>query len=132
MANAFVYPGGLNLDTNGKSVTIAQALTAPTGYGVGTSLSTISVGKRRRVGLHRPAGGDVFRARRRRAGHGRGRDRRQWTVAGITITSPGSGYANGESVAVIFNAGDNTSGAASRPRRGSTPLPARGTSAAVF
>ena len=34
------------------------------------------------------------------------------TVTGITITSPGSGYGNGESVAVSFNGGSNTSGAA--------------------
>ena len=43
LTNAFVYPGGLNLDTNGQSVTIGQALTAPAGYGVGPSGSTISV-----------------------------------------------------------------------------------------
>ena len=40
-------------------------------------------GKRRRVGLHRPAGRDVLRPRRRRrAGHGPGHDRRQWNGHG--------------------------------------------------
>ena len=115
VTNAFVYPGGLNLNTKGNSVTIAPALAAPTGYGVGTSLSTISVasGGSGYVGapvvmFAPPAGGGVPATG---VATMSGTDGTGY-VTGITITSPGSGYASGENVAVSFNGGSNASNAA--------------------
>ena len=118
LTNAFVYPGGLNLDTNGQSVTIGQALTFPIGYGLGLSGSTISVSSGGSgyiappvVTFAPPAGGGV-------AATGVAQINANGTVTGITITSPGSGYGNDESVAVSFNGNSNTSGAATTPASG--------------
>jgi fibronectin-binding autotransporter adhesin len=112
LSNAFVYPGGLTFDPNGQSVAIGQTLTAPAGYGVGASGSTISVAAGGNgyvaaplVFFAAPASGGV-------AATGVATINGSGAVTGITITSPGSGYASGESVAVNFNAGDNTSTAA--------------------
>ena len=132
LTNAFVYPGGLTLDTNGKSVAIGQALTAPSGYGVGTSGSTVGVASGGSgyiappvVTFAAPAGGGVRAT-------GVATIDANGDVTGITITSPGSGYGNEESVAVTFNGGSNCAGGRRRcRRRSSTSLPTRRTSAAV-
>ena len=118
LTNAYVYPGGLTVDTNGQSVAISQNLTAPAGYGVGTSGSTLSVASGGSgyiappvVTFAAPAAGGVP-ATGVAVINGSG------TVTGITITSPGSGYASGENVAILFNGGDNSSGAAVTPATG--------------
>ena len=110
--NAFVYSGGFKVDTNGQSVTIAQPLTAPAGYGVLASGSTITVASGGSgyiappvVRFSVPAGGGV-------AATGLAAVDANGTVTGITITSPGSGYSQNESVTVTYNSGTNVSGAA--------------------
>jgi hypothetical protein len=107
--NMFIHSGGLTVNTAGQDVTIGQAMTAPAGFGVGASGSTIAVasGGTGYVGapvvlFAAPAGGGV-------AATGVATINSSGTVTGITVTSPGSGYASGESVAVTFNSG-NTSG----------------------
>ena len=121
LTNAFVYPGGLKVDTNGQSIAIGQNLTAPALYGVGASGSTLSVagGGLGYIGspvvtFAAPAGGGVPATG---VATMSGTDGTGF-VTGILITSPGSGYANGESVAIAFNAGDNTSNAAVTPATG--------------
>jgi len=110
--NAFIYSKGLTVDTNGQSVTIAQALTAPAGFGVLASGSTLAVASGGSgyiapplVTFAAPSGGGVRAT-------GLATIDANGTVTGITITSPGSGYTSGESVAVSFNQGSNASGAA--------------------
>ena len=113
LTNAFIYPAGLILDTNGQNVTISQNLTAPASYGVGAAGATIPVasgsGGSGYIGppvvtFTAPAGGVPATGVAVIDANG--------TVTGITITNPGSGYANGESVAVSFNGNSNTSNAA--------------------
>jgi len=106
--NMFVYSGGLTFDSAGQSVTIGQAVTAPTGYGVGTSLGTIAVTSGGTgyvapplVTFAAPASGV--------AATGVAEINSSGTVTQIRITSPGSGYTSGQTVAVTFNGGDNTS-----------------------
>jgi autotransporter-associated beta strand protein len=116
LTNAFVYPGGLTFDTNGQNVTIGQVLTLPAGYGVGATGSTLTVANSGGSGyvappvvsFAAPAGGGV-------AATGVATINASGSVTGITITSPGSGYASGESVAVTFNGNNNKSGAAATP-----------------
>ena len=110
--NAFIYSKGLTVDTNGQSVTIAQALTAPAGFGVLASGSTLAVASGGSgyiapplVTFAAPSGGGVRAT-------GLATIDANGTVTGITITSPGSGYTSGEAVAVSFNQGSNASGAA--------------------
>ena len=117
--NAFIYSKGLTVDTNGQSVTIAQALRAPSLYGVLASGSTITVASNGGSGyiappvvrFAAPAGGGV-------PATGVATIDANGTVTGITITSAGSGYALDESVAVSFNNGGNTQGAAITPASG--------------
>lgn len=97
--NAFVYGGGLTIDTTAQSGTISQALTAPAGYGVGVSGGSIAVSSGGGLGyiaapvvtFSAPSGGGV-QATGVATIDGNG------TVTGITFTSPGSGYASNESV----------------------------------
>ena len=110
--NAFVYSGGLKVDTNAQAVTIAQPLAAPAGYGVLASGSTLTVATGGSgyiappvVLFSAPAGGGV-------PATGLATINANGTVTGVTITSPGSGYSLNQSVTVTFNAGSNTSGAA--------------------
>jgi autotransporter-associated beta strand protein len=117
--NAFIYSKGLTVDTNGQSVTIAQALRAPSLYGVLASGSTITVASNGGSGyiappvvrFAAPAGGGV-------PATGVATIDANGTVTGITITSAGSGYGLNESVAVSFNNGGNTQGAAITPASG--------------
>ena len=111
--NAFVYPGGLTFDTNSQNITIPQTLSAPQGYEVGTTGSTIAVtGGSGGSGYIGPpvvtfssTGSEVQATGVAVLGTG-------GSVAGIIITSPGSGYANGQPVTVTFNGNSNTSNAA--------------------
>ena len=119
--NAFVYGGGLTVDTNGQNVTIGQALTPPTGYGIGVDGSTIPVANGGLgylaapvVTFAAPASGV--------AATGVAVINSNGTVTGITITSPGSGYTSGQSVAVTFNTGSSADDALSRRPR---PQPSR-------
>ena len=130
MTNAFVYPGGLTMDTNGQSVTIAQSLTAPTGYGIGVDGSTISVTGGSGgsgyiappvVTFAAPANGVAATGVAVLSGG---------TVTGITITSPGSGYTSGGTVAVTFNGGSNASARPRPPPAASMFSPTRRTPAA--
>ena len=116
--NAFVYPGGLTVDSNSQNVTVGPALTVPLGYGVATSGSTVAVAGGGGgyiappvIKFAAPAGGGV-------AATGVATINANGTVTGITVTSPGSGYASGESVAVTFNNGNNISSAATSAATG--------------
>ena len=108
--NAFVYGGGLTVDNNSTSITIGQALAPPTGFGIGADGSTIPVASGGSgyiappvVTFAAPASGVAATGVAVLSGG---------VVTGIIITSPGSGYTNGQSVAVTFNGGSNTSNAA--------------------
>ena len=103
--NAFVYGGGLTINNStGTAITIAQVLKAPVGYGIGADGSTITV-----VGggsgyiappvvtFAAPASGVQAT--------GVAIINSSGTVTGIIITSPGSNYTAGQSVAVTFNTG---------------------------
>jgi autotransporter-associated beta strand protein len=103
--NAMVYPAGVTVDTNNQSITIGQALTAPAGFGVGLSGGSIAVASGGSgyiappvVSFAAPASG-VAATGVAVLTNG--------VVTGITITSPGSGYTSGQSVAVTFNGGSN-------------------------
>ena len=107
LTNAFVYPGGITVDTNNQNVTIGQALTAPAGFGIGASGGTIAVASGGSgyiappvVSFAAPAGGVPATGVAVINGAG--------TVTGIVITSPGSGYTSSQSVAVTFNGGNNS------------------------
>ena len=117
MDNAFLYPGGVTIDPNNQNVTIGQTLSAPAGYGVGTSGGTIFVASGGSgylappvVTFAAPAGGVAATGVAQIDGNG--------TVTGILVTSPGSGYTNGQSVAVSFNGGNNAANEAVAPAAG--------------
>jgi fibronectin-binding autotransporter adhesin len=106
LTNAFIYPGGLTFDTNSQNVTIAQQLSAPQGYGVLTTGSTLSIPNGDAgsgyisppvVAFSSTSGVPATGVAVLSGG----------SVAGIIITSPGSGYTSGQSVTVTFN-GNNT------------------------
>ena len=107
LTNAIVYPGGLTFDTNSQNVTIGQQLSAPQGYEVGTTGSTISIASGSGgsgyiappvVTFSSPASGvPATGVAVLNSG----------SVAGIIITSPGSGYTTGQPVTVTFN-GNNS------------------------
>ena len=106
LTNAFVYPGGVTVYTNNSNVTIGQALTGPNGYGIGLSGGSIAVASGGAgyiappvVSFAAPAGGV--------AATGVAVINSSGAVTGIVITSPGSGYTSGQSVAVSFNGGNN-------------------------
>ena len=114
LTNAFIYSGGMTVDTNGQNIGISQNLSAPAGYALAAAGATISVASGGSgyiappvVTFALPTGGGVAATGVAVLSGG--------TVTGITITNPGSGYASGESVAVSFNQGDNSSGAALTP-----------------
>lgn len=111
LTNAFVYPGGLTFDTNAQKVTVGQSLTAPTGYGIGTTGSTIPVASGGGAGYLAPPI-VTFAAPTSGVAATGVATLTNGVVTGITITSPGEGYTNGQAVAVTFNASDNSSSAA--------------------
>jgi fibronectin-binding autotransporter adhesin len=119
LTNAFVYPGGLTVDTNSQSVAIGQALTAPSGYGVGLSGGTIAVPAALGgsgyiappvVLFAAPASGVPATGVAVLNSSG--------AVTGIIITSPGSGYTSGQAVAINFNSGNNSATEAVSPAAG--------------
>ncbi len=107
LTNTFIYPGGLTLDTNGLSITISQAMSAPAGNGVGATGSTIAVASAGSgylappvVTFSPPTSGVAATGVAVVSGG---------SIAGIIITSPGSGYTSGQPVTVAFNGNTNSS-----------------------
>jgi autotransporter-associated beta strand protein len=93
LTSARIYSGGATIDTNGKNITIAQALEAPTGDGL-TSIAITTAGS----GY---VGAPIVKIT---GGGGTGAtavadfDAATGTVTGITITSAGSGYTSNPTV----------------------------------
>ncbi len=113
VSNALVYGGGVTVDTNGTSVTIGQALSAPTGFGIGTSGGTITIASGGGAGYIAPPVVTFAAPASGRAATGVALLQGNGRVTGHFITSPGSGYTTGQSVAVTFNAGNNAANEAS-------------------
>jgi autotransporter-associated beta strand protein len=111
LSGAIVYAGGANIDDGGYAITIGQALTAPTGYGlgsVGTILTPTAAGtgyvNPPNVTFNTPSGGlpaTGYATINATTGQ----------VTGIVITSPGSGYTSGQAVTVTLQGGGGGSGA---------------------
>jgi len=111
LSGATVYAGGANIDDGGNAITIGQALTAPTGYGlgaVGTTLTPTAAGtgyvNPPNVTFNTPSGGlpaTGYATINATTGQ----------VTGIVITSPGSGYTSGQAVTVTLAGGGGGSGA---------------------
>ena len=115
--HAFVYGNGVTIDSNGQNVTIGQALTAPGGFGIGASGSTIAVASGGTgyiappvVTFAAPASGVAATGVAVIDGNGK--------ATGVIITSPGSGYTSGQNVALAFNGGSNTNNAATTTATG--------------
>ena len=108
--HAFVYPGGLTVvNNNSSSITIGQALTAPTGYGVGLSGGSIAVSSGGSGYIAPPV--VTFAAPASGVAATGVANLTNGVVTSITITSPGSGYTSGQSVAVTFNTGGSSANA---------------------
>jgi autotransporter-associated beta strand protein len=90
-----IYSGGATIDTNGKEITIGQALLAPTGDGLASVALT--------TGGSGYFGAPIVTIK---DGGGTGAtavanfDATTRTVTGITITSPGSGYTSAPTVEI--------------------------------
>ncbi len=104
LTSANLYSGGVIVDTNNQSITIGQALLAPTGNGVTTiAVSNGGVGY---VGapvvvISGVGTGATAVANMVDDGTGSG----TFKIASITITSPGTGYSTAPSVAVVGGGG---------------------------
>jgi autotransporter-associated beta strand protein len=109
----FLYPGGLTLNTAGQNVTMSVPLTVPTGYGVGTSLSSIPVTSGGGAGYIAPPMVKFAYPASGIPATGVAQIDNNGTVTNILVTSPGSGYTSGQSVAITYNNnGDNSAGEA--------------------
>ena len=105
---ATIYSGGLTFDTTNANITVNQALEAPAGYGV-ASVSLVSGG----LGyIGTPAvvisGGGGMGASATATVDLEPGSPTEGQVTGVTVTSPGTGYAAGDVVLVSFRGGGYT------------------------
>jgi autotransporter-associated beta strand protein len=113
LTNAYVYPGGANINTNGQNVTIAQSLTAADSFGLYPANGTLSYsGSNAGAGYIGPpvvllSGGAGSGATAVATLDPSG------FVDGITITNPGRGYSSTDTLTATFYGGDSTVAAGS-------------------
>ena len=105
VSTALLYSGGATINTGSNNITIAAALTAPAGNGIGLVGSTILPSNSGSgyvtppfVTFAAPAGGGI-------AATGYSELNADGSLKDIVITSPGSGYGASESVAVTLASG---------------------------
>ena len=101
VTRANVYPGGATIDDGGNVITIGQPLVAADGYGVSSiSLSAGGSGYIAPpiVSLSGGTGSNATAIATLSGG----------VVTGITVTSPGTGYAAADTLSVTFTGGGNS------------------------
>ena len=101
-SGAFVYAGGLTVDTNGLNSTIPSPLQAPTGLGVqGIAVSAEGTGYIGAPGVRITGGtgsGATAMANMVDDGSGNG----TFKIGSLTITNPGTGYLGTDTLTVSF------------------------------
>jgi autotransporter-associated beta strand protein len=113
MTNAYVYPGGLTVNSNGSTLTIAQNLTAADSFGLYAAASggTLAVTNGGSGYIGPPvvllSGGNGSGATAVATLSASG------VVTGITITNPGRGYASTDTLTATFSGGGFTTAAGS-------------------
>ncbi|MBE2285205.1 MAG: autotransporter-associated beta strand repeat-containing protein [Prosthecobacter sp.] len=105
-SGAYIYSGGLTIDTNGFNSTLPAALLAPTGEGV-ASIAVVDQGSGY-IGapLIKITGGSGVGATAIANMVDDGTGNGTFKIASITITNPGTGYLNTDVLTLAF--GDNT------------------------
>ena len=98
--NAYVYAGGATVDSNGFNVTIAQALQAPAGNGVGTIAVTSGGSGYVGAPLVSITGGGGTGATGYAVMNAAGT-----AVVSIVITNPGTGYTSAPTITLIGGGG---------------------------
>jgi len=94
--NLFIYSGGATIDTNGNSVSIANALNAPTGNGLSAiALTGSGAGYIGEPYVQITGGGGSGATARATIDPATG------TVTGIVITNPGTGYTSAPTVSLV-------------------------------
>jgi autotransporter-associated beta strand protein len=106
-SGAYIYSGGLTVDTNGFNSTINGALLAPTGEGVSTIAVTSGGSGYIGAPLIKITGGTGVGATAVANMVDDGLGNGTFSIGSITITNPGTGYVNGDTLTLAF--GDNTS-----------------------
>lgn len=94
LTSAWVGPGGARIDSNGRDITVSQALTAPTGNGLSAlTLGTPGAGYVSQPVVSITGGGGSGASAIATVANG--------TVTGFIITNPGSGYTGVPTVTLI-------------------------------
>ncbi len=102
-SGAYVFAGGLTVDTNGFNSAIPTALQAPAGRGV-ASVAVASAGSGYlSAPFVRLTGGTGVGASAIANMEDDGTGRGTFRIASITITNPGQGYAEGDTLTASFN-----------------------------
>jgi len=107
---ANVFSGGATIDDNGTAITIAEPLLVPSGYGVSTI--SLASGGANYIGAPFVAitgGSGVGATAIAQVNFSTG------VITNLLVTSPGTGYASGDTLIVTFSGGGGTGATANTP-----------------